>query len=111
MSRFKLKSILTLAYSAFISVLFCLAGYLISLRISYNYKETFFLIGLVLVLIGIVVVISKNQNRVAAVDIAEPKQEEDEITDKETGLILLGLNGFTSVFTGVFLLVIDVVLR
>lgn len=111
MSKLKLKNILTLACSAVLSVLFCLAGYLISLRISYNFTETFFLIGLVLVLAGIVIVISKNQNRVTAADAAEPKQEEDEMTAEGARLILLGLNGFTAVFTGVFLLVVDAFLR
>lgn len=111
MGKLKLKSILTLAYSAVLSVLFCLAGYLISLRISYNFIETLFLIGLVLVLAGIVIIISKNQNRTTVVDAAEPKHDKSEITDEGTRLILLGLNGFTSVFTGVFLLAIDAFLR
>ncbi|HEY5562365.1 MAG TPA: hypothetical protein VIK72_11540 [Clostridiaceae bacterium] len=63
MGKCKLKGILTFLYSAIISVLFYLFLYIISLEIKINYKELFFLIGLVSLLIGIVVLISRNPIR------------------------------------------------
>lgn len=111
MGKLRLKSIITLAYSAVISVLFYLTGFLISLRISFNIKETFFLIGLVLVLVGIVTVIAKNQNWSTAPDTSEAKEDRDGKNLEKAGMLLLGFNGFTLVFTGVFLLVIDALIK
>ncbi|OPX44168.1 hypothetical protein CLHUN_19670 [Ruminiclostridium hungatei] len=110
MSKWRLKYLLTLVYSVAIAAVFCLVAYLISQRINFNLKETYFLIGLVAVLAGILIIIAKNQSRVTVSDIVEQNMEEDE-PGKEGAGILLGLNGFTLVLSGVFLLVIDAVIR
>ncbi len=110
MSEWRRKGLLTLVYSAIISAVFCFGAYFISQRINFNVKETFFLIGLVAVLAGILITIAKNQSRVTGAGIAEQNEEGEE---PETGRawILLGFNGFTLVLSGVFLLVIDAVIK
>jgi|GEM_PF-5090739 len=110
MSKMRLKYLLTLVYSAVIAAVFCLVAYLISQRINFNLKETYFLIGLVAVLAGILIIIAKNQSRVTVADIVEKNMEEDE-PGAEEAVVLLGLNGFTLVLSGVFLLVIDAIIR
>ncbi len=110
MSRLRLKRILTLAYSAVITALFCISTYLISSRVSFDLKETFFLIGLVLVLVGIVIIIVRNQSRTGFNNFSNPGNEDSGDEDNES-TFLLGLNSFTPVIVGVLLLIIDAIIR
>ncbi len=120
MGILKFKRILTLVYSVIISAVIYLISYLIYRRISFNLKETFFLIGLVLVLIGIVMLIARNPMRISGFGSRQKslqqggeESDEEEVTeaDEETlpdkKSLLLGFNSFTIALSGVILLVVD----
>lgn len=111
MSRLRLKRILTLAYSAVITALFCILAYLVSVRISFDLKETFFLIGLVFVLVGIVIIIVRNQNRTGFSNFSNPNNEDSEVTEDNKSTFMLGFNSFTPVMVGVLLLIVDAIIR
>ncbi len=115
MGKLRLKRILTLSFGAVIAGLFCLVASLISLKVTYNIKETMFLLGLVMVLTGIVILISRNQNRAVTADLSTKQSTEDSKTEDCTiwniSTVLSGLNSFTVVVAGVFLLIIDAFLK
>lgn len=125
-----LKKILTLVYSGIISAVLYLISYLVSQKIKFNMKETFFLVGLVLVLSGIVMLLAKNparfnglssrQKKVQENDIREGciqerEEEEDDESDENANSakksFLLGFNSFTIALSGVILLAVDATLK
>jgi Ca2+/Na+ antiporter len=115
MKMSKLKSILTLLYSAVIAGLLYYILYLVSLRIKMNFSESLFLIALVLVIIGIVVLITKNprfvncggRQRSASIE------EDEEIDEPKTTIksFLIGFNSITIILIGVLLLVVDAIIK
>ena len=118
MSKYKLKRVLTFLYSTIISAMFCLFLYLISLRIKINFKESLFLIGLVFILIGIVVLISRNPIKMNGLrPIQKPSENEfsnedcEEVVKPEAKAIFLGFNSVTIVLSGVLLLIVDTFLK
>jgi len=118
MSKYKIKRILTFLYSTIISALFCLFLYLISFKIKINFKESLFLIGLVFILIGIVVLISKNPIKMNGLrpmqkpsEVEFSDEDNEEVVKPEAKAILLGFNSVTIVLSGVLLLIADVFLK
>lgn len=124
MGKYKLKKILTIIYSAIITTLFCLLVFFIPIKAKINIKESFFLIGLVLVLIGIFLLITKNSIRLNAISKQKAEEsnllddeeednddEDDDIKKTQTSSFFLGFNSFTVVLTGVFILIVDLFLK
>lgn len=118
MGKHKIKSILTFLYSAIISTFFCFVLYLISFKSKINFRESLFLIGLVFILIGIVVLISKSPMR-SNVFGSRHKSGKDEYIDEAyeevvkpaAKTFLLGFNRNIIVLVGVLLLIVDVFLK
>ncbi len=111
MGKLKQTGVLTLIYGLIIAVLICLIMYLFSLNTVYDIKETLFLIGLVLVLVGIVFLIAKNQSKVINFEATEAIRQLSEADNRKGRFLLSGFNGFTILLTGVFILVIDAFLK
>lgn len=113
---FKIKSFLTLLYSAVIAGFLYYALYLFSLRIKMKFSESLFLIALVIVIIGIVVWIAKNprfanysgfKQKIANVE------EDEELGEPKLHVkaLLIGFNSVTIILTGVLLLVVDAIIK
>lgn len=117
MAKYRFKTILTIIYSAVIGVLLCILMFFISSKKNINLKESFFLIGLVLVLIGIVILITKNPLKINALGAKqkpveyELPEDEEEAVKPEVKTVLLGFNSFTVVLVGVFFLIVDLFLK
>ncbi len=107
MGKLKHAGFLTLIYSLIMAGLICLIVYLISTNVIFNIKETVFLIGLVLVLVGIVFLIARHQSRVVSFEVTEAIRQLSGEEDKKGSFLLTGFNGFTILLTGVFILLID----
>lgn len=122
MGKSKLKIILTFAYGAVVSALFYYMLYLVSFQIRMNFKESLFMIALVLVLIGIVVLISRTPRNS---DKTYSRQKQNDADDDNIGdddrcdyykkpwpwKLLLGVNGLSLVLSGIYLLIIDSILK
>ncbi|MDF2985779.1 MAG: hypothetical protein K0R50_1289 [Eubacterium sp.] len=115
MGKLRIKRIFTLLFGAVAAGLFCLVAYLISLKVTYNIKETLFLLGLVMVLSGIVILISRNQNKAVNIDLNAKQDTEDSKAEDnaavDISILLSGFNGFTVVVVGVFILIVDAFLK
>lgn len=113
---FKIKSFLTLLYSAVIAGFLYYALYLFSLRIKMKFSESLFLIALVIVIIGIVVSIAKNPRFINCGGMRQKNAsvEEDDESDEPKILaksLLIGFNSVTIILTGVLLLVVDAIIK
>lgn len=114
----QIKNLLTLLYSVILSVFLYYLLYFASLRIKINFNESLFLIALVIVIIGIVVLIARNQRFANQGRIrqkaAYPEEDSDstKTEDESSGpFILSGFNSITIILTGVFLLIVDVIIK
>lgn len=118
MGKRRLLIILSFAYGAVVSVLFYFMLYLISFTTKMNFEESLFLIALFLILIGIGVLISRTPKGTEKPILSRGIDElifnstkYDYSNKSWPGKLLLGVNGLSLVLSGIYLLLVDFVLK